>query len=334
MPNPRKLLFPFSVLYHTITEVRNKLYDRQVLKSTSYEVPVICVGNLNMGGTGKSPMIEYLLNILKEDYKIATLSRGYKRESEGFHLVESDDSARITGDEPLQFKRKFKDALIAVDANRREGISELLKMSPEVVLLDDAFQHRKVKAGFHVLLTAYGDLYVDDLLLPGGNLRESSAGAKRADVIVVTKCPSDLSEKEMLGIIDKLGPKSHQKVFFTSIKYSEKIFSANSDIPLDEVGKEPFTLVTGIANPKPLLNFLKKKGIQLKHFKYPDHHNFSEEEIIKLKKESKILTTEKDYMRLKDYLNQEDLYYLPIEVGFLKEAEQFNNLILNFINKK
>ncbi|MBT8318598.1 MAG: tetraacyldisaccharide 4'-kinase, partial [Gramella sp.] len=279
MPNPRKLLFPFSLIYHGVTEVRNKLYDQNILKSRSYDLPVIAVGNLNMGGTGKSPMIEYLLKILGENHKIATLSRGYKRESKGFQLIQNTDAVSVSGDEPLQFKNKYPETIVAVDANRQKGISELRKLSPDIILLDDAFQHRKVRAGFYILLTAYGDLYVDDLILPAGNLRESSGGAGRADVIVVTKCPANLKSSEMDIIKDKLNPRSHQAVYFSTIKYSDKIFSASNEKNIKDINDEDWVLVTGIANPGPLLDFLKSQNKKLRHSKFLDHHNFSDREL-------------------------------------------------------
>ncbi|MCM8567929.1 tetraacyldisaccharide 4'-kinase [Gramella jeungdoensis] len=335
MPNPRKLLFPFSVLYHAVTGLRNELYDRGVFRSESYGLPVIGVGNLNMGGTGKSPMIEYLLRMFHKDYKLATLSRGYKRKSKGFQLVDLNGLASQVGDEPLQFKNKFPGVTVAVDANRREGVAELLKFSPDVILLDDAFQHRKVKAGFYILLTAYGDLYKDDLLLPAGNLRESSAGAERADIIVITKCPEDLSSDEMQKIRNKLKPKAYQKLFFATISYSDRIFSTQESRFLDEISGSDYCLVTGIANPRPVIAYLEKKGINPQHFKFPDHHNFSDKEIQKLQAQpKKILTTEKDFMRLKDRLHDKPLYYLPIEMKLLKQENDFKKSILNFINKK
>ncbi|WP_300436773.1 tetraacyldisaccharide 4'-kinase [Christiangramia sp.] len=334
MPNLRKLLYPFSVAYHGVTGFRNLLFDLNILNSESFGTPVICVGNLNTGGTGKSPMIEYLLDILHKEFKIATLSRGYKRKSKGFRIVEVKDSAAETGDEPLQFKNKFTKSIVAVDTNRREGIKELRKHSPDVILLDDAFQHRKVKAGFYMLLTAYGDLYVNDLLLPGGNLRESASGACRANVIVVTKCPEDISGEEMEEIRNALNPLPHQKVFFTSIGYADKIFSAAESLKLQNIDSEEFSLVTGIANPKPLIEYLKSKHIEPDHFRYRDHHNFSNKEIRELQKLSAIITTEKDYMRLKDKLKLGRLFYLPIQVNFLKDQEDFNSEILNFIKQK
>ncbi|TRO65573.1 tetraacyldisaccharide 4'-kinase [Christiangramia sabulilitoris] len=335
MPNPRKLLYPFSLIYHGVTRVRNKLYDNNILKFRSYDLPVIAVGNLNMGGTGKSPMIEFLLRILNEHLKVATLSRGYKRESKGFQLVAESDSVSKSGDEPLQFKNKYPDVIVAVDADRQEGIRELLKFKPDVILLDDAFQHRKVKAGFYILLTAYGDLFVDDLILPAGNLRESSSGARRADVIIVTKCPNDLSEAEQKKICNRLKPESHQAVFFSSIKYSDNVISKVGERSLEGLKSRDFVLVTGIANPAPLLEFLKSKNFQPKHYKFSDHHNFSKSELEQLQQEPAILTTEKDYMRLRDKIPAEKLYYLPIEVEFLERGEkQFTEKIKLYVNKK
>lgn len=333
MPNPRKLLFPFSLVYHGITEVRNRLFDLNILESKSFKLPVIAVGNLNMGGTGKSPMIEYLIGELSKKYRVATLSRGYRRESKGFQLVEENDQVEKSGDEPLQFKNKFSETIVAVDANRQEGITELMKFSPDVVLLDDAFQHRKVKAGFYILLTAYNDLYADDFILPAGNLRESRKGARRANVIVITKCPQDLSQEKMMKIRAKLNPQVHQEVFFTYIKYSERIKSAKKEMRVEEISSD-FVLVTGIANPAPLVEFLESRNIRLRHNQFSDHHNFSDKEIEELQKEHRILTTEKDYMRLRNKISPEKLYYLPIEVGFLKnESGDFDKKILEFINK-
>ncbi|MDR5591070.1 tetraacyldisaccharide 4'-kinase [Christiangramia sp. SM2212] len=334
MPNFRKLLYPFSVLYHAVTGMRNILYDQQILNSESYDLPVICVGNLNTGGTGKSPMVEYLISLLNKKYKVATLSRGYKRESKGFRLVETDDSAAMTGDEPLQFKNKFPESFIAVNANRREGIAELLKFSPDVILLDDAFQHRKVKAGFYILLTAFGDLYINDLLLPGGNLRESHIGAERADVIVVTKCPEDISVAEMNRITSELKPLPGQDVFFSSIGYSNILYSDIGNIPLGELNSEEFTLITGIARPQPLVEYLQNKNLQFDHQKFPDHHNFNDSEIRELNKLQKIVTTEKDFMRLKGRIDSDRLFYLPIRTKFVNNRSEFNSKILEFVNKK
>src|SRR6187551_1461615 len=191
----RKILFPFAILYGFITGIRNFLFDIGILISYSFDVPIIAVGNLSVGGTGKTPQIEYLIRLLSDKYKVATLSRGYKRQSEGFVLANENSDALELGDEPFQFYQKFKNIQVAVDANRKNGIEQLLTNSnpPEIILLDDAFQHRKVKAGFYIMLTSYGDLYSNDFMLPTGNLRESRSGAQRANIVIVTKCPVNLS---------------------------------------------------------------------------------------------------------------------------------------------
>ncbi|HSN48353.1 MAG TPA: tetraacyldisaccharide 4'-kinase [Flavobacterium sp.] len=212
----RKILFPFAILYGFITGIRNFLYDKGILKSYSFDVPVIAVGNLSVGGTGKTPQIEYLIRLLSPKYKVATLSRGYKRQSKGFVLADSTSNAEILGDEPFQFYKKFNKIQVAVDADRKHGIDQLLSQTnkPEVILLDDAFQHRKVKAGFYILLTSYGDLYSDDFMLPTGNLRESNSGAQRADMIVVTKCPATLSLDEQNEIKAKLKLEPNKELYY------------------------------------------------------------------------------------------------------------------------
>lgn len=318
----RKILFPFSVVYDGVTSLRNFLFDTGVFESTSYDVPVICVGNLNVGGTGKSPMIEYLISILKKEHTVAVLSRGYKRKSIGFQLVENHHSVEDVGDEPLQFKLKFPDVIVAVDANRRNGIS-ILKDTATVILLDDAFQHRKVKPLFTILLTAYSDLYSDDLLLPAGNLRESKSGAKRANCIVVTKCPSSLTKGQQLNVAQSLGIRPYQKLYFSSIQYASEIYGLEDVKPLDFLKDKEFTLVTGIANPKPLEEFLSKEKLHFEHFEFPDHHHFSELELQKIDGKKIILTTEKDFMRLKDKIKTAALYYLPISVSILNKEEIF-----------
>lgn len=317
---------------------RNWLFTKGWLKSTSYDFPVICVGNLSVGGTGKSPMIEYLIRLTKDNYKVATLSRGYKRKTTRFLVANDETTASDIGDEPLQFYRKFTNQIIvAVEAERTVGIEALRNLSnpPEVILLDDAFQHRKVTAGFNILLTPYHDLYVHDFMLPAGNLREPISGAKRADVIVVTKCPKGVSESEMLQITQKLRPKMGQQVFFTTIAYAETIQSEQEKITLASLKELAFLLITGIANPKPLLQHLNDQGLQYEHLKYPDHHDFSESDMntIKQKAGNKcVLTTEKDFMRLQGSLDA--LYYLPISVAFLAEEEVFLSKIKTFIQKK
>ena len=336
MASARKILFPFSILYGGIMLLRNKLYDRGIMSSKKFDLPVIAVGNLSMGGTGKSPMVEYLVNLLKPDYKIATLSRGYRRKTSGYILLSGQESAAEVGDEPLQFKSKFKDVLVAVDESRSHGIEQLLKEAnrPEVVILDDAFQHRKVKAGFYILLTSYSNLYKNDLVLPAGNLREPATGAKRANLIVITKCPDDLGIEEQEEIKRRIKPKAGQEVYFSSIGYSEEIYSRNINLKLKELQKSPFTLVTGIANPKPLMEHLEKQGLRFEHRAFKDHHNFTEEEIRSLQHEELILTTEKDYMRLKNEISREKIFYLPIRIRFLNGAADFDAKVRGYVQEE
>lgn len=312
----RKLLFPFSLIYGAITALRNTLYNIGWLKSHSYNLPIICVGNLSTGGTGKSPMVEFLINSLKEHYTVSVLSRGYKRKTKGFFKVMTDSTVPEVGDEPLQFKRKFPQITIAVCEIRSVGI-EKLKSSSNLIILDDAFQHRKVNPSISILLTSYGDLYVDDWMLPAGNLREPRWGANRADILVVTKCPENLSKKEMETIKDKLNPKPHQQVHFTKIVYGQEIMNYKSAIPLTDMQNKKFTLVTGIANPKPLIEFLKNHNLEFNHKSFPDHHDFTASEIGFLDENEFILTTEKDFMRLQPSIKNSQLYYLPIKVSFL-----------------
>ncbi|WP_397361977.1 tetraacyldisaccharide 4'-kinase [Olleya sp. R77988] len=327
----RYILFPIVPIYYIVTWIRNKMYDNGWKVSKSYDFPVICVGNLSTGGTGKTPMVEYLIRLLKEDVKLATLSRGYGRKSEGFQLGNTNSDAKDLGDEPFQFYNKFsEDIIVAVDGNRQEGISKLLNNNPkpEVVLLDDAFQHRKVKAGLNILLTTYNNQYTNDFVLPTGNLREPKNGAKRANIIVVTKCPINLSASKKQQILSKINPLSYQSVFFSSISYSTIVIADNKIIEIDKLPN--FKLVTGIANAKPLVDFLKDKNLNFEHLEFKDHHDFSTKEIEYIANNNCIVTTEKDYMRLKNEpsLNAK-LYYLPIQV-MIDKAEQFDAIVKSF----
>lgn len=328
----RYLLFPIVPFYFFVTWLRNKLYDLGIKKSTSYNFPVICVGNLSVGGTGKTPMIEYLIHLLKDDYKVATLSRGYKRKTEGFQLADQNANAETIGDESFQFYSKFKnEILVAVDADRRNGIENLRQQNPNIILLDDAYQHRKVKAGFNILLTTYANPYFNDIVLPTGNLREPRQGSSRADIIVVTKCPNSISDSEKSDILKSINPKAHQSVFFSAIAYSETLFSADKSKSIE--GLKAFTLVTGIANATPLVDFLKEKNFNFEHLNFKDHHNFSTEDILALEKKELIVTTEKDFMRLKQYDALKDkLYYLPITVN-IDDVSKMNQLIKHFIKR-
>ncbi|WP_370476917.1 tetraacyldisaccharide 4'-kinase [Tamlana flava] len=330
----RYILLPVVPIYYLVTWLRNTLYDLGIKKSVSYDFPVICVGNLSVGGTGKTPMIEYLVNLLKDEHNIATLSRGYKRKTKGFQLANETSTVETLGDEPFQFYNKFKDdILVAVDANRRNGVENLksLENAPKVVLLDDAYQHRKVKAGFNILLTTYSNPYFKDLVLPTGDLREPRNGAKRASIVVVTKCPESLSDSEKADIINHINPEAYQHVFFSSIGYSEIVFSNDKTLNIEKLNR--FTLVTGIANSTPLVKFLKDKKLDFEHLNFKDHYNFTSGDIDELCKKDLILTTEKDYMRLKQYMSlKAKLFYLPIQV-VIDDNLKFNKLIQDFVRR-
>ena len=342
MSKIRKILYPLSLLYGEVVNARNKAYEKGVLNSTSFTIPTIVVGNLNVGGTGKSPQIEYLVRLLKKDYRIAVLSRGYKRKSKGFQLANENSTSDQLGDEPFQFYKKFNNIIVAVDADRVNGINQLqqLETPPEVILLDDAFQHRKVNPGFTILLTDHQNLYVDDSMLPSGNLREKVDGAKRAQVIVVSKCPEDLNDEDQFRIAQKLQPELNQTIFFSAIEYHNQVVNDKDKIDVLELEKFDVLLVTGIAKPKPLEQFLNVNNIKFKHLKYPDHHDFTESDKKKIRnsfeslKSNKkiILTTEKDYVR-NFTVNQKNIYYLPIKTKFLDNEEDFNKLILNYVQQ-
>lgn len=330
----RTLLFPLAIVYGIVTAIRNFLFDVGILKSYSFPLPIIAVGNLSVGGTGKTPQIEYLIRLLSRKYRVATLSRGYKRQSQGFLLADASVNAAILGDEPFQFFQKFSAIQVAVDADRKNGIEQLLsqKCIPEVILLDDAYQHRKVKAGFYILLTAYGDVYANDYLLPTGNLRESRSGAQRAAIVVVTKCPKNLSTSEQIRIKNQLNLVDNQQLYFTFIDYEDSVYSKGLKVKLADLGDEPKLLLAGIAKPESFFEHIKEANDECLTF--PDHHHFSESEIATIQKQAKgrkIITTEKDYVRLKDSILSEQLYYLPIRSSFISDEKEFDQIILDYV---
>ena len=343
----RILLLPISLLYHIVLCIRHKLYDWRILRSLRFEYPVIGVGNLNLGGTGKTPTVEYLINILRPHYCVATLSRGYGRKTKGFQRADQQSTYETIGDEPLQYFHKFPDVQIAVDEDRLEGVRKLIqsKKTPDVYLLDDAFQHRRIKVGFNLLLTEYQHLYCDDFLFPAGTLRDIRSAAKRADIIVVSKSPKKLDEREKEQIVKKLRPNAHQKVFFSYLEYEPLQ-------PLNEAAKQ-FSADTadsvlafcGIANPNPFVEELEThyKTVDFLHF--ADHHAYTENDVQTIlnrfesldKKKKIIVTTEKDAARLTNspYLCQFEtapLYTLPVSVRF-HEEEKFNEEILNYVRQ-
>ena len=340
----RILLFPFAILYWLVILLRNWFYDKQWIKSAEFGLPLICIGNLSVGGTGKSPMVEYLIRLLHNDYRIATLSRGYKRKTKGYALANESTTAIDIGDEPMQFHRKFKDVAVAVGEERLEAIPQLLHDKPEtqVIILDDAFQHRAIKAGLNILLTDYGNLFTRDFFLPTGDLRDAKASYTRAEIIIVTKCRPDLSIEEKEEIIKEIEPVKGQKIFFSTIAYGVPYhISHRSFYQVDE--NTEVLLVTGIANPRPLKNFLEERIQTYYMMHYNDHHIFSIDDWRDIKKrfesiEAKkkiILTTEKDAMRLLKFSQEIDgmpFYVMPIEHKFLfGEEADFLNAVTGFI---
>ena len=318
----RFLLLPFAILYGLGVRLRHFLYDRGWLSSKRYPFPILCVGNLAVGGTGKTPMVEYLVRLLGQE-QVAILSRGYRRKTKGFVLADDSATAMTLGDEPYQYHRQFPRATVAVCESRQEGIERLLENPHfKYIILDDAFQHRKVQAGTNLLLTSYDKLYTQDFLLPVGSLRDIRSRARKAQIIIVTKCP-ELTQTEQEKIIQQLKPLPSQKVYFTTIAYSDRVYSHEDSQALKDFIATPFTLVTGIANPTPLVDFLEKQGASFEHLAYSDHHHFSNRELEFLRQKERILTTEKDYVRLEGALST--LYYLPIETQFLNDQRLIFN---------
>ncbi len=317
----RKILFPVSLVYGAIVYTRNRWYDWGVFSSKTYKTPIVCIGNLSVGGTGKTPMVELLIQLLQDQYKVAVLSRGYKRKSKGFVLAVPESTVTDLGDEPYQIYSKFSKTQVAVDSNRQNGIAKLEQaIKPDIIILDDAFQHRKVKPAFSILLTAFDNLYASDWYLPTGNLRDSRREAHRADIVVVTKSPSEISKKHQAKIERKLDPKAHQKILFSYLNYDRNLKGKGPLKGLDDLRNKKITLITGIANPKPLLDFLEENKIDFEHLAYRDHHNFSQKELETLKVKANIITTEKDYMRLK-----EDVVcnYISVQHVFFGEGLQY-----------
>lgn len=346
----RLLLYPFAVLYGCATRLRNWLFDHNVmLRRRTFPLPVVCVGNLAVGGTGKTPHVEYLLRLLSPGRHIAVLSRGYGRKTKGFRLADEGETAATLGDEPFQMYRKFSGAAIAVDENRCHGIDRLLGGTciPDAVILDDAFQHRYVQAGLYILLTEYSRLYTEDFILPAGRLREARTGARRAHIIIVTKCPPQLTTDEMADIRQRLHPAPGQRIFFTALRYAD----ARPLFP--EAGARKWEtapaalLVTGIARPKPLRRQLERIFPDVHALAFPDHHTFVPTDVqrmntayTRLPAGSIAVTTEKDAVRLQplsDSLSPElraALYVQPVEITFLDNTnDTFNQIIIDYVTE-
>jgi tetraacyldisaccharide 4'-kinase len=340
----RILLLPFALVYWAVIVLRNWLFDKNILKTAEFGLPLINVGNLSVGGTGKSPMVEYLLVLLKDQFNVATLSRGYKRKTKGYALADDDTTALEIGDEPMQFHLKFPDVPVAVGEQRIEAIPQLLHDKPETqaIILDDAFQHRSIKAGLNILLTDYNNLFTRDFYLPTGDLRDLKSSYKRAEIIVVTKCKPDLSEEEKKKLVKEIAPLPHQHIFFTSIQYGSLYHIINNSVTrLDE--ETEVLLVSGIASPRPLKKWLEEYSSSYSLLQYADHHIFTIDDLNDIRKrfenmeETKkiILTTEKDAVRLVKFRQAIEglpVYVVPIRHHFLfKDEDKFNKLITDFI---
>jgi tetraacyldisaccharide 4'-kinase len=346
-------LLPLSWLYGLGVRLRNAMYDCGLMESRAYGVPLICVGNLTVGGTGKTPHTEYLVRLLHDVWRVGIVSRGYKRKTRGLVVATEFSTSAEIGDEPWQMKQKFKDVAMAVCGNRRMAIEKLMSapagQQPQVVLLDDAFQHRSVKAGFNILLTDYNRLISDDLLLPAGRLREPFSGRRRADVVIVTKSPHDIDGAAQQRIKEKLRLLSDQRLFFTCQKYMPlKRVSGEEAIPFESLGNYPSVLIIcGIATPQLLARDVEARGVSVKTMAFPDHHAFTHEDIIRMNQSFApiaasggiALTTEKDAARLHmcEGLSQElkdKLYVLPLEIAFLNsQSSIFNELVSDYVRE-
>lgn len=344
----KPLLYPVSLLYGAIMWLRNKLYDAGLVSSIQFSVPVLSVGNISTGGTGKTPHIEYLIRLLEYEYKVATMSRGYKRRTTGFYLAGEGTDATLIGDEPMQFYRKFPEVVVSVCEDRMTGIPRLLGERPDidVILLDDAFQHRSVRPGLNILITDFAKPFYRDFILPFGSLRESRKAYRRADVIIVSKCPNGLSEQEQRDIIQRINPLPHQQVYFSGITY---------DTPVDFFSGAPVTLpagasvvmVSGIAKPEPMADHLRQQNSTVHLLRYPDHHYFTTANLEEIRQtylnweagQKVIVTTEKDAARLalhRDTLRewQIPILVLPIAIRLLERETEFHRQVLSYIIKE
>ena len=349
------LLFPFTLIYAFIISVRNLMFDWGCLKSTSFNLPIISVGNISVGGTGKTPHTEYLIKLLQNTYTLASLSRGYKRKSKGFLLADNKSNSYDLGDEPMQMNRKFPKLNVAVDGDRVNGVKQLLSskrnLKLDCILLDDAYQHRYIKPGLSILLIDYNRPISRDFVMPVGRLRERANGQKRADIIIVSKCPANLSDSETVKLKNEIRPLPYQELYFTSLDYAaiEPVFpDATLNTDLNNSGKDSqgILLVTGIANPSPLRDYLKGFCSEFDEIQFPDHYTFKDKDLEhiettfqKLKAKNKmIVTTEKDAVRFLDMSIESDILrhnmvYVPLQIKFINHSKaHFDRQIHNFIN--
>jgi tetraacyldisaccharide 4'-kinase len=344
------ILFPVACIFGFITGIRNLLFDWHLLPSTSYDIPVISVGNLSAGGTGKTPHTEYLVRLLRDKYKLAILSRGYKRETKGFLMAGPGVQEKDIGDEPMQYYKKFSDVTIAVDNHRRRGIARILKEKPEtqIILLDDAFQHRYVKPGKSILLTDYHHLYTDDYLMPTGKLRERIKGAKRADAIIVTKTPRIFSPITRRQLVKTLNPSKHQRIYYSYVSYETPVPLNLCKALRPAAPKYNYIImVAGVANSYPFQEYLRGLCNELIIIDFNDHHQYQPRDFEKIKREYEsiiskdkvIFTTEKDAARIDkpeftQYLENLPVYFVPIIVRFHDCDEgRFDKMMLDYVQK-
>jgi tetraacyldisaccharide 4'-kinase len=343
------LLAPLAFCYGILMAIRNLLFDFGLLRSVEFDKPVISVGNLSFGGTGKTPHIEYLIRLLSPAHFVATLSRGYGRKSDGFIIASKRSNVKYIGDEPLQFAKKFEAVKVAVDEKRARGVSLLLQKYPklDVILLDDAFQHRYVKPGLSILLTDYHQPYTEDMVLPSGTLREFKSGARRADVIVVTKTPKIFSPITRRRFLEDIRPLPHQKVLFSYIRYGNPVAPFDNALHDYPARVNSILLFDGIANDMPLREHLERMCTDLEVIKFADHHMYSEKDLLMIRKrfddlptqKKVMITTEKDFMRLKNpsfgnLLKNWPLFYIPIEIEFHgDDKESFENEVFKYVAK-
>lgn len=345
---------PFSWLYGLGVGIRNYLFDAEILKSKSYSIPVISVGNITVGGAGKTPHVEYLIDLLRDEMQVAVLSRGYKRKSRGYVVADENTTMRDIGDEPFQIKQKFEGVYVAVDKDRCHGIDHLISdedtKDVEVILLDDAFQHRYVKPGVNILLVDYHKFINYDKLLPAGRLREPQSAKVRADIVIVTKCPKNLNPIDYRVLSKAMDLKAFQQLYFTTLSYCDlkPIFNGGDTVPLNEIMGENILLLTGIASPEHLQVDIMEytRGVKLETMAFPDHHNFTERDVERINERfaampspKRIITTEKDQVRL-FYLEglseevKQNIYALPIKVEFMLEGgKTFNEKIESYVRK-
>ena len=329
MKNFKFLLYPLSVLYNIYSSFRNLLFDLRLINSIEYKIPTIGIGNLSTGGTGKSIIVDYLIERFKKNKKITTLSRGYNRKTKGFVHASIRTNAYEIGDEPFQFFSKHPEINVVVCEDRRKGMNIILKnlSDTELCIWDDVFQHRFVKPGLMILSTTFQYPFYKDEILPIGNLRENKHSSKRADIIVVTKCPIDMQINDKEYFVESLNPLVNQKVFFSTLTYKQKIKSDVDQINIDTLAESDFILVTGVADSSYLVEFLKSKAFNFKHLKYSDHYNFNKRSIDKIRNISsgkRILTTEKDFGRLKPKISDRDIYYIEVSMQFNSELNELN----------